>query len=151
MIIIISDSRFIRLSPRPYGCRGTCRCWFTSSIIRYSQAGRAARSLWLRSLERHGEGRRNFKIPWASGEPIRVRARKVMARTRLREVPLVRARGSCPLVRKVTYGGTDHPPCPSPPSHFIPVSFSLFLLRVLLPRSLSPPRGSNPDEDSEGR
>lgn len=74
---------------------------------------------------------------------------------------LARAKGSCPLVRKVTYGGTDHPPCPSLLLDSLPVSFSL--LPSSLPRpsllfifsssfcfSVSfSPQGSNPDENLE--
>lgn len=54
----------------------------------------------------------NFRIPTCAS--IRVRGRKVMARERLHRAP-------CPLVRKVTRGGTD-----------LPLSLSLLLLLLLL-------------------
>lgn len=60
----------------------------------------------------------NFRIPTCAS--IRVRGRKVMARERLHRAP-------CPLVRKVTRGGTD-------------LSFSpSFLLLLLLFHSLTSP------------
>lgn len=52
----------------------------------------------------------NFRIPTCAS--IRVRGRKVMARERLHRAP-------CPLVRKVTCGGTDLP------SLFLSLSFLL--------------------------
>ena len=58
----------------------------------------------------------NFRIPTCAS--IRVRGRKVMARERLHRAP-------CPLVRKVTCGGTDLP------SLFLSLSLSSFFLLLL--------------------
>ena len=59
----------------------------------------------------------NFRIPTCAS--IRVRGRKVMARERLHRAP-------CPLVRKVTRGGTDLP------SLFLSLSLSSFFLLLRL-------------------
>lgn len=61
----------------------------------------------------------NFRIPTCAS--IRVRGRKVMARERLHRAP-------CPLVRKVTRGGTD-----------LSFSPSFLLLLLLLFHSLTSP------------
>lgn len=79
----------------------------------FEQSARSPRRTPRFRGERSGEAHRAggiLRFRGHRGEPIRVRARKVMARERLRGA----SRGApvLSLVRKVTYGGTDHPPYP---------------------------------------
>jgi len=106
MIIIISDSWFIRLSSLAllYGYRNTST--LVNVVDHPNESG------WSRASELHGKDHRRGILKFhghrreGRREPIQVRARKVMAQA----VARCLARDSCLLVWKVTYEETDHPP-----------------------------------------